>query len=892
MFAAVASATVANTPFTVSFTCTGGYGPFPFNFSVSSASAITVTMNGTLLAVGNYSVVPINNNYDNGGKVTLGSLYPCNAGWPLVLTRVTPITQTIAFYAGMPTPTVQFENGLDKLTEIAQEISAHSTLPDPTGHNGEYLGSNGGPLYVLSVPPGGGNVVGPGSSVANDIAGYTDTTGSLLKDVGISYTVLPTMASAAAGAGNIITSAGADRTQQDSGVPLSSFGLPAQTGNAGKVLTTNATLASWAAGLPVYTPHQLALNCTGSDEGSAIQSAINAVASGGGGIIQNQAGDNCNAGTTAITWPTTKVVIWRGTGYDYNGQWGTTTSASSSLTVGCTDSYGCIKFEGTIQAGIEDLAIRNSSTCSAFVYNTATTLILRASFRGKQGSQTTVDACNDAVVLAHQVSCPGSGEAVCFSGYGSSFVIYTDKIRRAAVLGSTAAETTWWIYGNSTDSNSTVDTDGSGLGPFVDLQGYSGNMAIQNTFYYVYAEMGSAASHTGSSHFNSAIRYDYAGGNQALAVIGDDAASTPEPTALILSTSNAVNNYSVAQYYFSSGPYAFPAISDANPGCANTYFDVPNAKMYLCTLVAPNLGTSTIPVNTVKYGLYTVATLPSSPHAPQTAWVSDGASSTDCTTGLGSTVVQCKYVGGAWSALGSGTGTVTTFSAGTLSPLFTTSVANPTTAPALSFALSNAAANTVFGNFTGSSGAPSYNAVSPCGDPTHALGWTAGTGFACQSITGNTVSVNGSPITNPNFNDTTTAAPANGYNVKLQCTGSNCSAYVGDYGTIGFEFKEQSAPSIAYQYTGMKVAATLPANFASPLTWCTCATPPSGSFAITVKNGSTTVGTLTLDNACHLTAVTVGGTSKSFVAQDKLYLYFPADASIVDADCMVMMGRN
>lgn len=57
----------------------------------------------------------------------------------------------------------------------------------------------------------------------------------------------------------------------------------------------------------------------------------------------------------------------------------------------------------------------------------------------------------------------------------------------------------------------------------------------------------------------------------------------------------------------------------------------------------------------------------------------------------------------------SGTGTVTSFSAGTLSPLFTTNVTNATTNPALSFALANASAHTFFGNFTGSTGAPSYS---------------------------------------------------------------------------------------------------------------------------------------------------------------------------------------
>jgi hypothetical protein len=58
-----------------------------------------------------------------------------------------------------------------------------------------------------------------------------------------------------------------------------------------------------------------------------------------------------------------------------------------------------------------------------------------------------------------------------------------------------------------------------------------------------------------------------------------------------------------------------------------------------------------------------------------------------------------------------GAGTVTSFSAGTLSPLFTTSVATATTTPALSFSLSNAAANTVFGNNTSGSAAPGFQAL-------------------------------------------------------------------------------------------------------------------------------------------------------------------------------------
>jgi hypothetical protein len=99
--------------------------------------------------------------------------------------------------------------------------------------------------------------------------------------------------------------------------------------------------------------------------------------------------------------------------------------------------------------------------------------------------------------------------------------------------------------------------------------------------------------------------------------------------------------------------------------------------------------------------------------------------STTCTfSGAGTGVSSINTVTGAFTFTGSGvsctsttctfsasTGTVTSFSAGNLSPLFTSSVANPTTTPALTFALSNAASDTVFGNPTGGSAAPSFTSV-------------------------------------------------------------------------------------------------------------------------------------------------------------------------------------
>src|ERR1700691_4180722 len=63
------------------------------------------------------------------------------------------------------------------------------------------------------------------------------------------------------------------------------------------------------------------------------------------------------------------------------------------------------------------------------------------------------------------------------------------------------------------------------------------------------------------------------------------------------------------------------------------------------------------------------------------------------------------------SSGGGGSGTVTRFSAGALTPLFTTSVATATVTPALTFTLSTASANTIFGNCTTSTAVPAFCAL-------------------------------------------------------------------------------------------------------------------------------------------------------------------------------------
>jgi len=84
---------------------------------------------------------------------------------------------------------------------------------------------------------------------------------------------------------------------------------------------------------------------------------------------------------------------------------------------------------------------------------------------------------------------------------------------------------------------------------------------------------------------------------------------------------------------------------------------------------------------------------------------------TNVTMTLGSGTGYYYYNGAQWNyflASGLPSGTVTSFSSGNLAPLFTTSVTNVNTTPALAFTMSNAAAYTILGNNTGVSAAPTY----------------------------------------------------------------------------------------------------------------------------------------------------------------------------------------
>ncbi len=97
---------------------------------------------------------------------------------------------------------------------------------------------------------------------------------------------------------------------------------------------------------------------------------------------------------------------------------------------------------------------------------------------------------------------------------------------------------------------------------------------------------------------------------------------------------------------------------------------------------------------------------------------------------------------GDWIWTTPSSGTVSSFSSGNLSPLFTTSVSNSTTTPALSFSLSSVAnANYIYASPNGSSGTPSFRAIVPADIPTLNQNTTGTAGSAGALITPQTIGI-------------------------------------------------------------------------------------------------------------------------------------------------------
>ena len=123
-----------------------------------------------------------------------------------------------------------------------------------------------------------------------------------------------------------------------------------------------------------------------------------------------------------------------------------------------------------------------------------------------------------------------------------------------------------------------------------------------------------------------------------------------------------------------------------------------------------------------------------------------------------------------------GDGTVTSFSAGNLSPLFTTNVATPTTTPALSFNLSNCNQYQVFGRVVAGTGAPSYVSLNPIAFnglaiPNREVAFGNGTGITSSSLfqytTGNSIKLGIGSVTGDYSINIGNGSSASGYLLNI-----------------------------------------------------------------------------------------------------------------------------
>lgn len=242
----------------------------------------------------------------------------------------------------------------------------------------------------------------------------------------------------------------------------------------------------------------------------------------------------------------------------------------------------------------------------------------------------------------------------------------------------------------------------------------------------------------------------------------------------------------------------------------------------------------------------------------------------------GATVALGGSITLACPSCGAGSGTVSSFSAGNLSPLFTTSVANATTTPALTFGLSNFAADNIFGNFTGSSAAPSTSLIPACAnDGAHALVYVSHA-LVCASITGGGggIGFNGTPtataITTV-FDSTHIQTPNAGTTLDGSgnfSTPGGLSTGVGGGAAGAWAFLQGTAPTLvanaATIYSGTSVTGYTFRMPSAAGTGFILGTNTSNDVVTTIV-GSSGTGSVCLTVSCVMTTPNIGAATATSV---------------------------
>lgn len=173
----------------------------------------------------------------------------------------------------------------------------------------------------------------------------------------------------------------------------------------------------------------------------------------------------------------------------------------------------------------------------------------------------------------------------------------------------------------------------------------------------------------------------------------------------------------------------------------------------------------------------------------------------------------------------SDSGTVSSFSSNSLAPLFTTTVSTPTTTPALSFALSNAAAYTILGNNTGASAAPGYFS------PILASSLFQNQGTSTTVLHGNAGAPTWAQIVNADIANNTIDLTSKVIGVLPIANGGTNAGIVGPAGSVPYS----NATAYVFSAAGTSGQVLTSGGTGAP-TWTT---PPSGT--VTAVTGITPI---------------------------------------------------
>ena len=198
LFAVPSYATVTDSIYKSIQNCNNSVTAFPFTFGIGATSEVKVTVSTSanvktvLTETTDYTVSCTNSDCSAGGTVVLIAGSRCGSGSTLTLEMNVPYTQDSDYVEGMPTLYETFEDNVDKLTRLSQQLRgmvnrapllpSTSTTTNPTLDNpvaGQYLRWNTAGTGIESTSA----VSSSGTYMASGTGATARTVDSKLSDV-------------------------------------------------------------------------------------------------------------------------------------------------------------------------------------------------------------------------------------------------------------------------------------------------------------------------------------------------------------------------------------------------------------------------------------------------------------------------------------------------------------------------------------------------------------------------------------------------------------------------------------------------------------------------------------------------------------------------------------